>query len=361
MVAGVADVYSSVNLSVGAGRFAQAFAGSPLAAAIAAMTAGSWADVTGTNINEMTVTGPDNVSVAPTESAPSYSLLDWCNKGWFGADIGVLGLLGTAQGFTSEAVPGAHGKALWFDAPSNAWNWLWNPTGSAVGHVYDQNVSVPDKAGYVYRRNYNNPKIYRAHLSDLASGFADTGWTSGPTQGVVAIEVLPEYGTQGGLLLACDSTYSTSCIYDCATGTKTTIPSLSVATYCAAIYVPAMQSVVCGGSPSADAYWSVNAALQVNQITMGTKPAGVSVTQNTGGAALVADPAGRAMAWTSNGGYLYSIDWQTGQYTQVSSATAGGSYAPAIALHGYNALLWIQSGGRSNNVTTNRVVLYKVA
>lgn len=150
----------SYSAASGQGIYAGRFNTTPLQTFIAAMPSNSWAEYTGTNINEMQTTRFDGEPTGILETTANYPLTNWANKFAWDDESKVLSLVGTAQGYISNPQGDLYSKHVIFDLFSNSFTTQWNPTGQRQGHIYDANCS-----GFVgeltYRKAYNDSQLWQ--------------------------------------------------------------------------------------------------------------------------------------------------------------------------------------------------------
>jgi hypothetical protein len=363
MASPVADSYT-----VGAGQ--PVYAGRANAGAlglfIASMSSGEWAEYTGTNINTP-LTGADSPVDGPMsalESKPDFPSTNWATKfGWDQANHIIYGVA-TCQGFSSESPAGGHSKAVWFDTAANEWSQDWNPTGQNEGHAYDGNTSIPMN-GLIYRRGYFYKDVFQADPAVKTWASAGLSWTGMSNYDSVGLDVFPDFGASGSLILVSGSpTLNRIFQWDIATGSRTELASAAIAEYPFCVYVPGAQKCLIGGN-------SVNTMSGVLSALRTVDNAG-SVASLTGAAQsfpcgkIVASPANTAHAYGINftDNTLQRIDLSDGSFTSLgavpSALVTRMEYAVGVALHGTGALCFVAGGLRSGGVTTSKMFVYKV-
>lgn len=337
----------------------------PLAAFIAGMSAGSWAEYTGTNINDP-LAGADSPSGGPyssLETVANYPLTVWANKWFYDPASKLIGGIGTAQGYSSESPAGTHGKCVWFDLVTNAFSQDWNPTGDNQGHVYDGNVSRPLN-GYVYRRGFASTKIYRGNISTRTWELSSLSHSGVYSYNACGLEVFPDWGSQGSLLML-GGAAGTGYLYrwDLATGTRTALGSYACGDYPVVVYVPALNSCVFGGGPaSTGVLYKIDSSGNISQIST-TLPVRI---ESANGGPFLADPSGAGLLWSvsATDNKIRSFNPATGAWIDKGSVISGLSGdvggAVGVSLSGLGALAYLHGRGRSGGVSTHRFWIYKV-
>ena len=336
-----------------------------LAAFIAAMSPGTWAEYTGTNINEP-LAGADSPSGGPfssLETVANYPLTVWANKFFYDPSSKLIGGIGTAQGYSSESPAGTHGKCVWFDLVTNAFSQDWNPTGDNQGHVYDGNVSRPLN-GYVYRRGFGATKIYRGNISTRAWELSSLSHSGVYSYDACGLEVFPDWGSQGSLLMlggAADTGYLYR--WDLATGTRTSLGSYACGDYPVIVYVPALHACVFGGGAAGTGVlYKIDASGTISQITT-TLPVRV---ESSNGGPFLSDPSGAELTWSISAAdnKIRSFSPVSGAWVDKGSVIAGLSgdvgSAVGVSLTGLGALAFLHGRGRSAGSSIHKFWLYKV-
>ena len=332
---------------------------------VAGMSSGTLAEYTGTNINEP-LDGADSPTDGPfssLESVANYPITNWSNKFFFDPITKLIGGIGTAQGYSSESPPGAHGKCVWFDLATNSFSQDWSPTGDNQGHVYDGNVSRALN-GYVYRRGFAATKIYRGTVATKTWELTTLSHSGVYGYDACGLDVFPDWGSQGSLLML-GGVSGTSYLYrwDLATGTRTSLGSYACGDYPVLVYIPALHACVFGGgSAGTGLLYKIDAAGTITQIST-TLPVGVSSASS---GPLLPDPSGNALLWklSTEDNKIRSFDPASGTWTDQGAVIAGLSgdisNAVGVSLAGMGALAFLHGGGRSAGVSTHKFWLYKV-
>lgn len=323
-----------------------------LATASSTMSAASWLDVTAsTNVQAVTdTTGPETQAIAWLESARNYYLTNWPGKCTFDAARNRVMLTGAAQGFSSEKPAGAHSAAVYLDLASGALYKQWNPMGRNLAHVYDSNPSIPLN-GKVYRRPFNSNELFQCEDTtwSLATTFSGISLSSS-----IALEVFPELGTSGSVLLLADG--GKLYRWDVATQAVSTIGTYSgLGGYPVMHYVPGGNYIVFGGGNLASTFYKLDAGGNVTQIAS-TLPSGVTGTGAGVGSAMCADPSAGSRSWllSNETTKLYSLDHATGLWTDHGGLPTGMNYSATMlsALHGTGTILFVSGRGRANDTTS---------
>lgn len=332
---------------------------------VAGMASGTWAQYTGTNINDP-LAGTDSPADGPfssLETVGNYPLTNWSNKFFFDPVSKQIGGIGAAQGYISESPAGAHSKCVWFDLTTNSFSQDWNPTGDSQGHVYDGNVSRALN-GYVYRRGFGGTKIYRANVAMRTWEISTLSHSGVYSYDACGLDVLPEWGSQGSLLMIGGSGGNGSLFrWDLASGARTSLGTYAVGDYPVLVYVPALQACIFGGgSAGTGNLYKIDATGTITQIST-TLPVGVSSASS---GPLLADPSGNALMWklSTSDNQIRSFSPITGDWVDKGAVITGlsGDIANAVgvSLSGMGALAYLHGGGRSGGVSTHRFWLYKV-
>ena len=332
---------------------------------VAGMASGTWAQYTGTNINEP-LAGADSPADGPfssLETVGNYPLTNWSNKFFFDPVSKQIGGIGTAQGYIGESPAGAHSKCVWFDLATNTFSQDWNPTGDAQGHVYDGNVSRA-LHGYVYRRGFSGTKIYRGNVATRTWELSTLSHSGVYSYDACGLDVLPEWGSQGSLLMIGGSGGNGSLFrWDLATGARTSLGTYAVGDYPVLVYVPALQACVFGGgSAGSGLLYKIDASGTITQIST-TLPVGVSSASS---GPLLADPSGAALMWklSASDNKIRSFNPLTGEWVDKGAviATLSGDIANAVgvSLTGMGALAYLHGRGRSGGVSIHKFWIYKV-
>lgn len=348
---------ASSGATVYGGRF-----GNPLALAVYAMSANSMAEYTGTNINEMESSNWLGESLGLLETIGNLPLTNWCGKFCWDAENEMIFGVGTAQGYAAHSPAGTRSKAVYFDLAANSFSILWNPTGKNEGHVYDANSSIPI-GGYFYRRSRLSNDIWRMSTpSKVWASWLDTTSFTGSAEEVVALDVFPDLGASGSLMLLGET--GKLWRYDFATSTGSLVTTVTgVAKYGVCIYVPSAQKVVFGGGTGGTKLHSIDSSATVAEIVH-TYPASVEIAAGSTSGPTVADPTGAALLTFSNGtNKVWRLDMATGTWTELMAFPSGlnneADMSPATALHGLGAVVLWNGRGRVSGVTASKFWIYK--
>lgn len=352
---------------------------------IAAMPGGSWGEHLGTNINQMTALDPSEFyynAAAPSsnyigvwESTPNHQIQDWNGKSWYSPKTGRIGVVGTTNGAVGH--PEAS-KAIYFDPWTNTWSWQRNPTGLSEGHLYDGNVSRPAVNDLVFRRAYNSNTISAAnHTETLPAWSAWTSVTNLSLSNSASLEVFPDLGAQGTLLIADDNTK----LWTVDIATKALTPRSNLTgglQYPVSCYLSGPKCVVFGGGGGGSVSASYNTRLYrldvnnvVTEITH-TPPAGLRLDASAFGGSCVPSPDGNSLLVFSQPlGQLWrlTLSGSTGTWSLVSSfpPVLSGDVqlirrTLACTLHGQGAVaLFYYQGSVDQNapLTRSKFLLWK--
>lgn len=360
MAAARGDSYSAdTGVAVAGGRAAPM---SALALAIAAMSANSMAEYTGTNINEMESTNWLGESLGLLETVGNLPLTNWCGKFCWDSQNQMIFGVGTAQGYASHSPAGTRSKAVYFDLSANEFEIQWNPTGKNEGHVYDANSSIP-MGGYFYRRSRLSNDIWRMSTpGKVWASWLDTTSFTGTAAEVVAIDAFPDLGASGSLMLLGNT--GKLWRYDFATASGSLLTTVSgTATYSVCIYVPSAQKVVFGGGTAGTTLYTIDSSGTIAELVQ-TLPASVEVAAGSTSGPTVADPTGEALLTFSNGtNKVWRLDMATGTWTELMAFPSGlnneADMSPATALHGLGAVVLWNGRGRVSGVTASKFWIYK--
>lgn len=358
----VADSYNCASGgTIAAGRFQLPtwHRTGALASALSGMSSGSWLDWSeSTTVRAITdVTGPDGAA-AWLESAPNYPMTNWPGKATFDTERGVVALVGTAQGYSSEIPAGAHSSAVYLDVSTGQFEKQWNPMGVNLAHVYDGNCSVV-MAGKIYRKPYNSASLFECDVASRVWSLKKS-LTALSLDAVTSIDVFPDLGTTGSVMFLTGT--GKLCRYDLATDALSTIGTYSgIGSYAWLHYCPSGGYVVFGGGNSGASIYKLSAAGSVALITT-TLPGALTGTGAGAGVPVVPDSAGTARSWvfTTN---AWSLDHETGAWSDHGAIPAGLSVANACpaAIHGAGAFIFLEGAGRvSASVSNSQVWLFKV-
>lgn len=373
MVAPVADTYFSSSLSAYAGAIA------PIPDWVSVLTVGAWTVYDSTLINVKETTGLNGTARSVLETNANQPFTNWSGKGCYDKDARKLILLGTAQGYTSSTPIGANTKeviATIGDAlGAVSYGVFWNPTGRNEAHTYDSICSRPLN-GKLYRKSYNNATTLMERTLASEGAWTASAYTvaglSGPVKDVCALEVHPSLGAQGSVLIF-DAQSARVIRWDVASGTRSTIAVAGLGHDQLAHYVPALDAVVFGGglqsnlTTGSNLWWKIDSAGTVSALTVDALPSGVTIPSfNNNRMTACADPGGQPRSWmvSSETSKLYSIDWNTGAWTDRGAIPSGipTSYLMLISMTGTNALAMIVGAGRDGGGnTTARLYVYKVS
>lgn len=218
------DNYSAAS---GQGIYAGLFGTTPLSDFIAAMAANSWAKYTGTNINTKIpayVTDPLRADIAVFETDEFRKLTNWANKwGYDKSRRKIIGM-GTSEGYIAGA-KNYRGKAVEFDLVSNSFSVVYGPLEEQnEGHIYDRNSSITDSSGRFWCSALMTTGNARLWSRDPISGaytLVTTVPNYTPSNGLHAVEVFPEWGSAGGVILF--GQRGTLAVWDLATSAWTLI------------------------------------------------------------------------------------------------------------------------------------------
>ena len=355
----VSDSYSAASGSVIAGGRYHLGA---IKSALDSMNAGQWLDWSAsTNVSGITdTTGPGGVAANWLETTGNLAMTNWPGKAAFDLVTKQAVIVGTAQGYASETPAGAHGKAAYFDVTTGQFSSQWNPMGVNIGHIYDGNPSIAH-SGKIYRTAYNSPLLFEGDVaSRVWTSVADM--TSLGLSFVKSVEIFPEFGASGSVLILCDG--GKLCRYDISTDALSTIGTYSgIGSYPVIHYCKGRGYVVFGAGITATALYKLDSSGSVAQIS-NTLPGGLTGIGAQNNCPMVADPSGRAMSWLLElTGSIWSLDHATGAWTEYSALPEGlaiNNCAVAV-IHGYGALLFLEGAGRaSSTVSTAQVWLHKV-
>lgn len=339
----------------------QAPAATLLEAFIAAMPSNSWAEYTGTNINEMLPRDFDGQLMGVLESEANKPLTNWANKFTYNQQAKVLSGVGTAEGYISADSGKNYTKEIIFDMAANVFSVRWNPLGRPVGHCYDANLSLPIN-GKLYRRPFApNQPISERDAS--GGGWQDTAMSlSGiaPSAGqFFSIEGLPDAGEVGSLLLLEDTT-GRLVRFDLATNARTVIGNYSgIGSYPMMTLING--AVLFGAGNGGSSLYTVGSSLNVQQVPTTTP---VTIAANSTGK-LLASPSGEnaAYSFTNSDGLIRKLDITTGAWSDVGaypSRLAAAVAVVAISLQGLGAFAFWYGRGRASGVTQSEFWIYKV-
>jgi hypothetical protein len=369
----VNDSYSVASgVTMYAGRYAPVITGA-LGVALAGMSSNTLLDFTSTNVNVLVSAGcPDGDTAAFETNTAGQTIQPWSGKGWFSGSLGLIGMVGTAQGYSSGDF-GAHTKRVLWDLMANAFSQLFSPFGNGGGgHMYDRNVSVPLN-NIVYTRGYNDPKMC---AENLVTGTRYTEFTSTLTDQIIGLDVLPNMGAQGTLVQIGESgklyTYDLATKVETNRGTKSGIGSNPVC-----IYVPGGDFVVFGAGVGSTTLYQMTNAGVVTAITQ-TLPASLAIAASYAVAGTygptVAHPGGHAsiivFSASLNAAYEMVITGggsPVGTWSKLADLTGiAGSGAMditcAVAVHGAAGVALFKAGGRTSAPVMQqcKIILFKV-
>ena len=341
----------------------------PIAIFINGMSPGTWAEYTGTNINERVVYPDQPVQAdAPfsaLESSANLPFTAWANKFAFDPVSKQIGGIGTAQGYSSESPAGTHGKCLWFDLADNAFYQDWNPNGRNEGHIYDGTTSRALN-GFIYHRGFGANIIHKCDVSTRVWSSSGLSWSGIYNADAAGLEVFPDKGENGSLFIV-NGVANQGRVYswDLATGTRTDYgENFDTGDYPIAFYCQALESIIFGGgSTSTGKLYKFSKTGVITQI-----PTTFPVWMGSANAGpFLPDPSGAAKAWfiCHSLNKVFSVDLNTGTWTD-HGAVPGGlsgniSYCVGISLTGLGALALLWGSGRGGDgATYSKFWLYKV-
>lgn len=356
---------------------------------IKSMSPNTFAQISGTNINEKTAPPPGNTYYSlggmSVLEVGGYSNLmpPWCGKTWMDPNTGLMGALGCTAGFASQ--PDAS-KAFYLDpyVPLNqGFTVAYNPTSKAEGHYYDGNCSRPLK-GYVYRRGYNNTQIWRMNVKTRVWELFGTFATIADQ--VVALEVFPELGPNGSIVCvgAFGQLYSIDAITKVVTSYGTFTGSVQ---YCICIYLSGPKCIVFGAgtnvvsgsgyTETGNKLWKLDSSGTVTLITSTYAPGMTQIGSSANQGPTVPHPDGNSILCLS--GELLQV-WKmdvSGTWTYLSDLPTPFNFRnptgglPDVlnntlpcTMHGQGAILLWYAKGRDVNSnignTTSQFWIYKV-
>lgn len=357
--------YSAASGNAIAGGMLAPSSYGPLGDAIAAMSPNTLSELLGTNVNVLMTAGcPDGDTAAFETNTAGQCITPWSGKGWFSAARRMIGMSGTAQGYSSEPTPGAHNKRVLWNLITNLFAQLFNPfSGAGAGHMYDGNVSI-SLNNIVYRRGYNDPRIW---AENLLTGTRYLEYTSALTGQTAAIDVLPNMGTQGSIVQIGETgrvyTYDVATKVETFRGTMTGTDSYPVC-----IYVPGGDHIVLGGGATGTSLYTMNNTATISAISQ-TMPTGMKVAADSTQGPAVAHPNGHdsILVFSAVNNLAYEMNISTGAWTSLGSlggqiVGGGESLVCGVAVHGTGGVVLFKAGGRTSApvVQQCKILLFKV-
>lgn len=342
------DNYSAESgQAINAGRYSN----TPLTDFIAAMPSNSWAEYTGTNINEMLPRDFDGALMGILESSGNYTITNWANKFAWHPSRRLISGVGTSQGFT---IPEGYNytKQVKFDLTANAFAVRWNPTGQVQGHIYDHNCG-----------NFVNDKTWRKPSTRGRLGMYDAAADTWSLS--YDLSDLPDLGSFWGLecsaghnaLYCIESTSGRLVKFDLTTGIRTVIGNFSgIGTYPVIIETGAF--IVFGGGNGGTSFYKINSAGIVSLVTDS-----LSAPYSAGGNyRFLAHPTiANAVIMFGSAGIEF-LDVVTGSASIIAPYPAEPSLAASVSvsLTGLGAIATWRGRGRSGGVTQSSFWIYKV-
>lgn len=347
------DTYSAAS---GEGIYAGMVAPSSMTALetfIAAMSPNTWAEYTGTNINQMLPRDFDSALMGIFESEVNYPLTNWANKWAWHPTRKLISGVGTSQGFT---IPDGYNytKQVKFDLNTNQFSVRWNPTGQVQGHIYDHNCS-----------NFVNDKTWRKPSTSGRLAVYDAATDAWSLS--YDLSDLPSLSNFWGI--ECSATHNALyCIesnsgrlvkFDLTSGLRTVIGSYSgISTY--PVIVDFGEYVVFGGGSSGTSFYKINSAGTVSLI-VGTIPQPYAAA---GDHKFLPHPttANTALCWSSADMMMRQLNILTGTFTDVGALPAVPvmNYTVSTTLKGLGAVANWRGAGRDGGVTQSKFYIYKV-
>lgn len=194
------DTYTAdANGKVFAGRFDI----TPLTSFIESAPFG-WSQYTGSNINELLpASEPEFADIAILETDTTRKLSNWANKWGYDRQRRKIVGIGTSEGYFSSV--NTRGKHVTFDLKTDTFTPKYAPLSpiQQEGHVYDRNSSIPDKFGRFWASAESSTTVrlwYRDPVTELYVFEANVPAYE-TTQNIFAVEVFPELGLDGAVVM----------------------------------------------------------------------------------------------------------------------------------------------------------------
>lgn len=357
----MSDNYSAAS---GQGIYAGRYSNTPLSDFIAAMSSNSWAEYTGTNINEMTVAPRDGQLYGILETRENAVLTNWANKFCFDRANMVISGIGTAEGHISSSDGKNYSKDVAFDLKTNSFSVRWNPTDITEGHIYDGNTSIP-LGGVVYRKGYSRLSKKPANTFDWEpSGYEFTG-LAGPLGYLFSMDVFPQMGASGSLIVTMGTpSYPMDgrlIRFDIATGVRTVLGQLpNVGEYPLTVYVNG--AVILGSGKAGCTLYRLSSDGTISTLI---DSYAVELSTRSYGQKMLACPNGTdsVYTFTPSDSMVRRINTITGAAVDIGAYPAYLSSSANVvitSIQGFGAFAFWRGRGRAGSVTQSEFHIYKV-